>query len=577
MVDLRRPDQRRSDNLSVLVRRPLSVANFVPRFLRTSEAVEPPQSFGFDDFDSDQETDAASICTRGGVRRSSSASFISLSDSRTLPAPPSTKLPPPPVPDVETEVSRLPVAVMVDSIPPIEFNRGRAESFYGKAEDLAQGEARPPTNSIQTAKVEQSEVEAEKSREDDLRSALGEDYELFAQPKTSILKKPKPQPNLKKTYSTPDTSRIAGIDYIDGCGTKKPPSLKKTLSFQVTHKTPIEIEEDMMEPFEQLAEGDGEDEDLELQKRAVTSPSLRPYTTFEEYVERRNSIQSSTSSKASKGRAGSVLRRLVSATNPMAAFGRLPNRAPVNNKREEQTRRSKSYVKQIDPELTARAGELRTLIADTRATKTVTPLFVEEAGRAPRVAFIEGEVKRVKRRRRSSVVAAPGSANGGDIMDATGGRRSSLKIEMKATTRKREKKEGKKGFGFVRRLQNVDKKMRRQAKKKRVKRQNMRSSMKINPNGDHGSVVGDDEVDEEEVLSMLGGGRRRSSLVSIGEPPGEATIPRPIPTHMDSFRLHENHHLHTRHVEHIQETSPAENNTRFEGKFHPRRFALWNR
>ncbi len=459
MADLRRPHERRSDQLSVLVRRPLSVANFVPRFLRTTDIAPSPQSFRFDDYDSDQETDANSEII-GRIRRSSSASAISVV---SIPSEPPRRPPPPSISHPE---SRKPPAVIIDSGPVAHFTRSRAKSFYGAAADVALDKESPDDSDDEKGDGDDSDddfVTADeiysknKVSEKSLRGALGEDYDLFlphqpaSAPDFSLSKftqdKKSSSDSLKALPESPQLSTTTTEEAKSP--TEVLPKLRsRSPSPKRLSSGGLSISSVSPEPDDDEID---EDTDLSLaRQRAATSPVLGRHNG-EGSIEYISSEQAGGTEQESK-RGGNLVRRLVSATNPRIALngGILPRRS--------EQRRSRSNADPADTELTARADELRHLIADSRAAKGCgehgIPLFVEEAGRAPRVAFVNGDLKRVRVRRSS--VEGGGSRN----------LRSSMRFGVAGGYRKRRasgarRRNGGRGFafGFVRRLQEVDRKM----------------------------------------------------------------------------------------------------------------------
>lgn len=469
MTDLRRPHERRSDQLSVLMRRPLSVANFVPRFLRTTDIAPSPQSFRFDDYDSDQETDANSDIL-GRMRRSSSASAISIV---SVPSDPPRRVPQP----ASHPDSRKPHAIIVDNSPSAHYTRSRAKSFYGAAADVALDKevADSDDENAESANFDDGFLTAEeiyaKNRvtEKSLRGALGEDYELFLphQPASApefplakfveqnlntdnnddasnLPKQPPPSPEFN-CVSKDEKPNVEASP--KSTARSRSPSPKRLSSSGLSIPS-VSPEPDDNEVYE--------DDELSIsrRRRAATSPVLGRHDTGSTIEYGSSGFASATTStqQETKKSGGNIVRRLVSATSPRSALGL--NMRP----RRSETRKSRSSADPTDIELTARADELRNLIADSRVEKgcreTSIPLFVEEVGRAPRVAIVNGDIKRVRVRR--------SSAEGGGSRNL----RSSMKFGVSGGHRKRRasgarRRNGGRGFafGFVRRLQEVDRKM----------------------------------------------------------------------------------------------------------------------
>lgn len=332
MTDLRTPHERRSDQLSVLVRRPLSAA-LCARFVRTTDSLAAaPAGFRFDDYDSDTETECgapldispvtsdslssvavATSTPAAGLSRDGSPSGSSVSAETALadhlaavegaaasPRAASPALASPPHASLERRTTPPVVYAVPEDMP---FQRARARSFYGAAaaDDDDEG-----GTALSSSDSDESDDDADSAfagvfpgaqiSESRLRRALAEDYALFA-PQSA-------------------TTR----------------------------------------------------------KRAITAPSLT----------RRNTSGSAPGLSTRHSHA-SIVRRLASAVNAPAA-----------------PRRSRSFSSLADAR--ARAEELRTLVPDEKVkavSENHVPLFVEEAGRDPRVAFVNGDLHRVRVRRSS--------------------------------------------------------------------------------------------------------------------------------------------------------------------------------
>lgn len=352
MGDLRTPHERRSDQLSVLMRRAPPTA-LPARFFKTvDEHASSPSGFRFDEFDSDAETDgppsetirsydvalaahrrrsSASVEGDRAVRRFPSREMNSAVRSSNMSVPQLLRakavaaLKPPPH-------SRGAAALedVTNEIGTINFERDRANSFYGAVaddddngvdddddDDPAGGFFGPISN-------------------EQLKKHLQDDFEIFV-----------------KTAESPSTNPLAANG-------NKPSGFKRRLrAYSNNNKSPASTSRKLV---------DGE---------SNSSPELR------------------------------VRRDIVRRIRGQRHHSANPLR-PAKATSAEYRARSYSYESDQTKRVDLESSDLKSVLPDERYRSRLNtgscriPLFVEEAGRDPRVAIINGDVQRVRMKRDSN-------------------------------------------------------------------------------------------------------------------------------------------------------------------------------
>lgn len=323
--DLRSPDQRRSDQLTILRRRPLPPKS-AGRFFKIVAETAAYAIGKFDPcFDSDAETDGptsgSSVWRRDLSRVRSTSSAASLGIHPEMPHIDSAKA-------RSAELARLDAHIApVDSASSIEvddtdflavqpFSRDRANSFYGGPDqehvlDDTSGDDLGPLSDSQ------------------LRKMLDEDYDMFYHRQNG-------KENI--TPNAPDTCEVQKPS-----GESSPQAKRKSES----SSAPGEIDSANVD--------ESENDSSEKSKDSATS--LRTYRTFQLPDEPEKFTVS-----------------IVSDDN-------------LTDRDDEEDFRL------LGDEITTL---VTTSLDSPRVSSTTVPLFVEEIGRIPRAAIINGKVQRVK-------------------------------------------------------------------------------------------------------------------------------------------------------------------------------------
>lgn len=295
------------------------------------------------------------------------------------------------------------------------FARSRARSFYGAAADVdAQGDSESDeeentrgSGNNSARRLVNNTTNPPTISESRLRRALDEDYELFARRRRRPAKQRSPSPDAQSAASSSSSTER----------NRSPNRRGKRTS----------------------------------QGRATTSPSLfRRNTAGAVYGPDSSGRMNNDVRNTSRN----ILRRLASASC-----------ASRHKKRRSRSNHT-ADVDGADDTLRERTTEADALIADSHAVAVApgkrVPLFVEEAGHNPRVAFVNGELRRVKVRRPSHDGAGPKPASRSMRfgMGSRGGK-------CRFASSERNQKKGF-AFGLVRKLQEYDRRLGADRKRRRT-------------------------------------------------------------------------------------------------------------